>query len=555
MEIAAQLNIESELTCATDQFRAEAPLDSNQNPFTSSAPGLRLVRPVQIASGELLRLIGLRTPVVVVLGNAGMGKTVLVSMVARACGDMGLSVRRIERGDLLTHATGNRSDVLLVDEADSMSNAVLQSVLTAGDGHRDRTIVFLCLPSSVSRFNFSGTEAVVLELGALSLLDARLYLTERGNSIDRPNLFELQALDVVIDASRGVPRVLRSIASLAYFNAVVAGASQIAVTHAEAAARMRNELCPTPSAVPHAVAPLNEVAEANQPSEFHAVDLEAGEATTDPVSSPAENEPVVLSQSEFFGRSEATRDGLPLGKATIAVALGIVLLIAGASAFALISTDTPLNRVTEGVSLSPAMAVARPGDVTAPPAASETPPTIIVAPAQSAPASAPASANTSPTPVPTNGQTTRDEHPGAARVIAQSHSVSRLRPAPRQIALPAPTAVGSYTPPLTPPAARVDPVIALESPLPAAGDVAAPQNMPAQLVAVPESASPLAQEPSETPASPAALQQQRPAVAADKVQTQQRGDVARTGPDSSGQKEAPPKADRLPVIIFGYWLR
>jgi hypothetical protein len=60
----------------------------------------------------------------------------------------------------------------------------------------DETMVFMCLPSCISRFSFSGTDAVVLELSPLSLLDARLYLTERGNSIGRPNLFTPQALDL-----------------------------------------------------------------------------------------------------------------------------------------------------------------------------------------------------------------------------------------------------------------------------------------------------------------------------------------------------------------------
>ena len=565
MDAAGQLNIEPGSASAMDQFHAGTPLESNQNPFTSGAPGSRLGRPVQIASGELVRLIGLRTPVVVVLGNAGTGKTVLVSMVARACADMGLSVCRIERGDLLTEAAGDASDVLFVDEADSMSNAVLQSVLTARDRHADRTIVFLCLPSSISRFNFSGTDAVVLELSPLSFLDARLYLTGRGNSIGRPDLFTPQALDVVIDASKGVPRLLRSIASLGYFNAAVAGAPQIDVIHAEAAARMRNEFAPAPGDAPHASPPSGKAAQTSDRPELQALHSESAIAVASPDAgaSVPETELASFSRIEFFGRMESARDR-SLRDAKNTVALGILLLIAGGgSGFALMSGGhTPPNSEPQVVSRPAAIAAARPADTAISPRSSETPPidtaapsqsspavpvvrpakatasqasnerpsAVAAAPTQSGPASTSASTDSAPRLTATKVQNTRREHLRAARIVTQSQGASHRRPAPRQIALPGKATLPSY------------------------GAVAAPQRTPAEPVPMKEGASPPAQSPSELP-PPVVLQPGLPALAAAKVRTQRRGEIARVAQDADERDETVgSESDHTPVIIFGYRL-
>ena len=89
------------------------------NPFVAAASGSRMGRPLQTAYGELFRHIGLQTPIVVVVGTAGTGKSLLMDITARALAGMGLSVRRIERGDLLSQAFGEKTDVLMVDQSDS----------------------------------------------------------------------------------------------------------------------------------------------------------------------------------------------------------------------------------------------------------------------------------------------------------------------------------------------------------------------------------------------------------------------------------------------------
>src|SRR6202030_2606903 len=54
-----------------------------------------------------------------------------------------------------------------------------------------------------------------------------LYLLERAPHAGLSNLFAPAALDLIVDASRGLPRLLWSIAGLAYFSAASAGGSQI----------------------------------------------------------------------------------------------------------------------------------------------------------------------------------------------------------------------------------------------------------------------------------------------------------------------------------------
>jgi hypothetical protein len=220
----------------------EPPLQIAMNPFVAGASGSRMGRPLQTAYGELFRQIGLQTPIVVVVGTAGTGKSLLMDITARACLGMGLSVRRIERGDLLSQAFGEKTDVLMVDQSESMTNSSLQTLLSAGPKNTATTKVFLCLPSCIGKFSFSGIHATIIELAPLSLSDARNYLQERAASMGRPNLFTAEASDLIIDGSRGLPRALRSIAHLAFFGAASEGASQINPQHVANALESRENL-------------------------------------------------------------------------------------------------------------------------------------------------------------------------------------------------------------------------------------------------------------------------------------------------------------------------
>jgi hypothetical protein len=188
-------------------------------------------RPLQQAFGEVIRHIGLQTSIIAVVGSAGTGKSQLADMTARACVDMGLTVRRIERGDQVYGLLSTKSDVLLIDQTDSMPDFSLQVMLSPEVKNTTTTMVFMCVPSCVGQVNFSGGDHATVELTPLSLSDARNYLHERAASIGRTNLYSPEALDLIIDGSRGLPRLLQSIAHQAYWAAASEGAPQIGAQH------------------------------------------------------------------------------------------------------------------------------------------------------------------------------------------------------------------------------------------------------------------------------------------------------------------------------------
>jgi hypothetical protein len=96
--------------------------------------------------------------------------------------------------------------------------------------------------------------AFFIELTRLSQSDTRAYLQERATQAGFTDLFTPAALDLIVDASRGLPRSLWSIAGLAYFYAASAGASQISRQHVADAlasqipsgARVDNAAAPSP---------------------------------------------------------------------------------------------------------------------------------------------------------------------------------------------------------------------------------------------------------------------------------------------------------------------
>ena len=264
---------------AANQLRLET------NPFTASANGARIGRPLQAALGEVIRQIGLEAPVIVVCGSAGAGKTLLMHMIARACTDMGLCARQIDRGDLMHVAFGQCADVLLVDEADSIADSTLHTLVSAGANASTTTMIFLCLPSNARRFTSSGGRAVIIELTPLTRSDSRNYLLERATSAGRPELFEADALDLLIEGARGSPRVLRSIASLAFFAAAVDGSGRIGTKHvADALASQIHCEAPKFEQAPIPAAPRVEIP---TPKPIVAAPIAAAPIIAAPISKPA----------------------------------------------------------------------------------------------------------------------------------------------------------------------------------------------------------------------------------------------------------------------------
>jgi hypothetical protein len=195
------------------------------NPFV---PGASIYRPVKAALGEVIRHVTLETAVIVVAAGPGSGKTLLADLVERTCSNMGLSVARFDRGELIRVLDGESKNVLLVDQADSITTADLEAIQTAP--RPATSIILLGLPSFIARLGHSTTAAVV-QISRLSASDARNYLLERATEVGRPDLFAPYALDLLEQFSAGVPRTLQTAASVAYRHSVMAGATQITPNH------------------------------------------------------------------------------------------------------------------------------------------------------------------------------------------------------------------------------------------------------------------------------------------------------------------------------------
>jgi len=131
--------------------------------------------------------------------------------------------------------SGQSCDVLLVDEANFIKDSMLKALSRGGGKNPATTKVFLGLPSCLGRFAFSNLPPALIELTPLSPSDARSYLLELATSAGSPDLFTTEAIDLIIDRSRGSVRSLRSIASFAFLRAASDEASQITLSCAASA--------------------------------------------------------------------------------------------------------------------------------------------------------------------------------------------------------------------------------------------------------------------------------------------------------------------------------
>ena len=203
-----------------------APLDLQANPFSSNAPS-----PLDSAQrlAEVIGYIALERRAIIISGRAGSGKTSLLKRIVRSCSDIGLSVRQFDRGELVDLASDARSDVVLVDDADSIPDSAVLALLSPDPKTTATTWVLMCHPRSVDRFRC--LDADIVELRGLSIDDAQTYLLERATSIGRPDLFAPDALDLIVHRARGSPGLLLSVANLAFLTAGWGGATQIGVRH------------------------------------------------------------------------------------------------------------------------------------------------------------------------------------------------------------------------------------------------------------------------------------------------------------------------------------
>jgi hypothetical protein len=208
------------------------PLQLGLDPFAARPDSGPIGSQIETILAELMRHVGLRTPLLVVSGAPGTGKSWLLNKVQQVCSTKNLSVRREDRGDLIDVVLADTCDVLLVDEADSVSPELLEQLMAAsGFRKKPRTIMLMCLPGSVSRFDRVGRYPPLVQLLPLSEDEAREFLEAGAKSIGRTGLFTPEAAQLVVERAGGSPRLLRRNASLAYFAAASDRQARISAEH------------------------------------------------------------------------------------------------------------------------------------------------------------------------------------------------------------------------------------------------------------------------------------------------------------------------------------
>ncbi len=256
---------------------AESPTpESNpRSPFLTTAPALD-------ALARLDHGLGARKPLVLLTGEAGMGKTMLAREAIRRWSERAtvvlLSDPHLEAAslpatllalfggspkpgtsplafherllELLANVTaGGRVAVLVVDDAHTLSDHVLIELQRVADKAAQRQcpleVLLVGLPALLARLDDASLAAVREQVAArialapLSSHDTRRYLlqhpTESGAS--GAGLFSRKACRDIHAAARGVPRDIEAIASEAARRAARAGTTTVSPEHVRVAAQ------------------------------------------------------------------------------------------------------------------------------------------------------------------------------------------------------------------------------------------------------------------------------------------------------------------------------
>ena len=216
------------------------PLQFGSDPYAARRGGSAIGQQIQTVLAEVLCHLEARTPLVVVSGAPGTGKSWLLDKISNACSAKNIAVCREDRADLVDPILADACDVLLVDEADSVAPGVLEQLMEVGLRKKRRTVVLMCLPGSVSRFDRVGRYPLLVQLLPLSEQEAYEFLESGAKSIGRAGLFTPEAARLVIERSAGSPRILRRNASLAYFAAASDGQPQITAEQVSQALEANN---------------------------------------------------------------------------------------------------------------------------------------------------------------------------------------------------------------------------------------------------------------------------------------------------------------------------
>jgi len=193
----------------------------------------------QVAMACALATIDAGTGLVVVLGAAGTGKTLLLNELARRLEAAGRPYTLLDRGDLARQPV--HGGIGLIDEADRIDPAVLASIV----GATDRCHVLAALPRLIEQITGFANPMTVISLAPLGTWGTHEFVAGRLTRAGRPaDLFSQSAMAALVEHSGGIPRVITMLAGGAVSLAAVEDATQVTAEHVEQAMTWREGMLP-----------------------------------------------------------------------------------------------------------------------------------------------------------------------------------------------------------------------------------------------------------------------------------------------------------------------
>ena len=230
---------------------------------------------------------------VALLGPAGVGKTCLLREIEAALRPQAIRVLRLESGDAAEDALEAAPDteVLLVDEADRMSESALEAV-----AEREGCFAVLVgLPPLARRL--APWPHRIVELPPLPEGEIRSYLTARMiiAELDAERLTD-GAAAALAELSGGTPRLLNLLLAMGFHEADMTGEGKVLGSHIREAAALRAEAAEALSGndlPPARPAPekADDAGRAARPSDAQPVQRTFGRALTLAPPPPAEERP------------------------------------------------------------------------------------------------------------------------------------------------------------------------------------------------------------------------------------------------------------------------
>lgn len=217
------------------------------------APAVIPTTPFEAARARLLSLLRAGERPILLTGDAGTGKSLLLRAIEAELGAEGREVRRLDRGDLL--GPEESAEIILVDEAARTDPETVADLLGRGV-----LLVLALLPDDIERLGLPDTAPTII-LERLSAAEAHEFLAHHPRLKGRP--IRDGARDAIVHAAQGLPRWLAVLAGAAVMEADLDGSEMVERRHAGSAIEMHHlsfapvavdePAIPSPSADPQPV--------------------------------------------------------------------------------------------------------------------------------------------------------------------------------------------------------------------------------------------------------------------------------------------------------------